>query len=290
MSNRSGSISSLKSNSNTANFIIKHDNSSSKKSKSNSAPSSPNLNKSSTNSKSNNNSKNSTSKILLSNMKHSNENGEKKIIKKLAFSDEEIINDTKVTAKKDKTESKKSKNESESAPIINDSLNNTEDNNKKITIKNNTTSHKRSVSLTRPIIPSNKNGNSAIYDYKSIYDAFEKPIKELNNNNNNNTAKSTLSNKSDMNPRFRNSIYAESKQSNQPLLENYMSSEKMAAASAAAMAAAAAISKEKNLLNKNYYSNNNSPNISPPVAKVISNFYTITRKQIESLPVSVIDN
>jgi hypothetical protein len=288
MSNRSGSISSLKSNSNTANFIIKHDNSSSKKSKSNSAPSSPNLNKSSTNSKSNN-SKNSTSKILLSNMKHSNENGEKKIIKKLAFSDEEIINDTKVTAKKDKTESKKSKSESESAPIINDSLNNTEDNNKKITIKNNTTSHKRSISLTRPIAPSNKNGNSAIYDYKSIYDAFEKPIKEQNNNNN--TAKSTLSNKSDMNPRFRNSIYAESKQSNQPLLENYMSSEKMAAASAAAMAAAAAISKEKSSLNKNYYSNSNSPNnISPSVAKVISNFYTITRKQIESLPVSVINN
>ena len=27
---------------------------------------------------------------------------------------------------------------------------------------------------------SNKNGSSVIYDYKSIYDAFEKPIKENN--------------------------------------------------------------------------------------------------------------
>jgi len=129
LSNRSASISSIKS-SNGFNFIIKHDTSSQKsKSKSNSAPSSPNLNKSNqkSNTKISATSKIRSSISTSSNMKNINNGTEsKKTIKKLAFSDDEIIND-KPTKKSSKSR-KSNDSEKESEPL-NDSLNDSNETN-----------------------------------------------------------------------------------------------------------------------------------------------------------------
>lgn len=293
LSNRSASISSLKSNSNVCNFIIKHDSSSQKsKSKSNSAPSSPNLSKS--NSKtagaSSSSSKSNSSKIrssMSSSSKTSeknNENNNKKVIKKLAFSDDEIIND-----KPEKSSKKSKSKEKEPKQVdLNESLEKSDnsDNAQNSKFSKNANKHKRSTSLTKSLVGSSskstsKNGSSAIYDYKSIYDAFEKPIKDLTSTTAHLSLKSTSTTKPNVNRYNKPDNYSDFKK--QPLLDTYLSTEKMAAASAAAMAAAVNSQRDKE---RDYVPNRAFNSILNPVPKVISNFYNITRNQIESLPVS----
>ncbi len=189
-----------------------------------------------------------------------------------------------------KNQSNENEKESEN---LTDLLNENDEKNSK-----NINNHKRSSSLTKSMIStsnkqqSNKNGSSVIYDYKSIYDAFEKPTKETtdsisnlsNNQKPQNITRPTMSQKNDkykMNETF---IDSNKQQPNQPLLDTYLSSEKMAAASAAAMAAAAAIKKEKDLQQKNHHASMTSSII--PAPKIVNNFYAITRAQIELLPVN----
>ncbi len=173
-----------------------------------------------------------------------------------------------------KNQSNENEKESEN---LTDLLNENDEKNSK-----NINNHKRSSSLTKSMIStsnkqqSNKNGSSVIYDYKSIYDAFEKPTKETtdsisnlsNNQKPQNITRPTMSQKNDkykMNETF---IDSNKQQPNQPLLDTYLSSEKMAAASAAAMAAAAAIKKEKDLQQKNHHASMTSSII--PAPKIVN--------------------
>ena len=267
-----------------SNFIIKHDTSqskrSSKSSKSNSAPSSPNLSKA-TRSKPADTTKIRSSISTSSNMNRLDETDKRQVKKKLAFSDDETLNDKQGL----KNRSSKALSDNE-ADTTQDTLN----------VSNGSSSknkQKRSSSLTKSNQSSNKTSKSAnrnqapgvIYDYKSIYEAFEKPIYEA--------TKSQLDLKSlDSNQAKNKSIVnlVNNKSDSSVSSKNSGASEKMAAINAAALAAAAAIEKEKEKQMFFYKSSNNSSNnsnvsCSLPFSKIVSNFYTINRSQLEVLPV-----
>jgi hypothetical protein len=202
--------------------------------------------------------------------------------KKLAFSDEDILNDEKKAATserqslKDKCAKKVSgkKSESKESPASKKSQNEDDKTNSLKIIKD-----KRSMSLTKPASSSDrsassnqKSGNN--FDFKSIYEAFEKPIDDLSKKENNYESthqhqhKSSIV-KTDMKDysAIQNLIYnnkqgynslkydqqAHKRQpstNSRPMMENYIDRDKIAAAAAAAEAAAAAIEKDKEFLSK----------------------------------------
>jgi hypothetical protein len=341
--------------------MIKHENSSSKSSKaskSNSAPNSPNLkSKSVHNINANPYREEKSIMKLRSSISSSNMNGpddknRKQIKKKLAFSDDEIINDIPQSNGSNNRNSKKNENYERS-----DRLNNSY-NTRSSQHYQQEQYHKRSSSLTKSSVKQyssdlksarGRNGSTnLIYDYKSIYDAFEKPIDDvtaaskrssnnidsimrssvygtncvssINNNNNNSTSNymtnslNSSSNKmkyTDHTDLFKK---APSQISNLSYgKDNYLDKDKIAAAaSAAAEAVAAAASsssdlnnifqrdnKERDYMNigtcsisssngggvLNYMqSSNNSSNSN--TNKNISDFYNITKSQLDSLSVS----
>ena len=299
--------------------MIKHDNSTSKSksSKSNSAPNSPNLSTKSK-SKSSTNQNTSINTTILrssmsssSNMNRSDDKSKKNIKKKLAFSDDEILNDRP---------SRKSNlaSDNDTDYEFSDRLNSSYNSKLNSSLRD---KHKRSSSLTKTSTKSNQSSLSArgkngstniIYDYKSIYDAFEKPIDDMakltssSTQINSNNAKDGLNNYSSLKSSYhaisdlansragsstnsfkkydQNDFYFEHKPTQK--FENYIDKDKIAAAAAAASAAAAAMKKEKDkevvipIMNK-------SQSAPQQPGKVVNNFYMITKAQIESLPVRV---
>lgn len=310
------------------------------------------------------------------------------IKKKLAFSDDEILNDTNNTGS-NKSNSNKSKqqqhlkkplssaqsdfetdfesneNLSTSYTLKRDNTNDSFDNDSSASNK-----HKRSSSLTKSAkltnytlnsgissARSNRSSTNMIYDYKPIYEAFEKPIidaenksssleQQVNGQNYNNrptgykTIASMITSRSmangdqmDLNNggggggksnnhqnnhnNLNNNNYQQqyqnggvryvqqngSNNSNNNNNGNYIDKEKIAAAAAAASAAAAALEKEKEAYlyakasqnslaaQKNGFNQQHSlmgANNQP--SKMISNFYNLSKSQIEFLPVSWVEN
>ena len=294
---------------------MKHDNSGNKSksfvrsSKSSSAPSSPNLDSKDNAKKSNISQGKLRSSISQSaNMNRVGENGSsKKVKKKLAFSDDEILNDRPSTQSMGRSSRHHLSDYETDGGYTTDGFND----------KNN--KHKRGSSLTKLSRNRNKSNNGN-YDYKPIYDAFERPIHEMSKNGTKSTNNSPPKDQAirNMNHNYsylptngnyntiskligidknskQDSIDTSSKleQSNAQF-ENYMDREKIAAANAAANAAMNAIEKEKDVvINSNFNSNNgnygntktNSPSALAVLPKVISSFYNITKSQIEELPV-----
>jgi hypothetical protein len=342
-------------------FMIKHDHSSKKRnsSKSNSAPSSPNMNSNKKSSSKNQDSKNAQKNATVSENKPKlrpsissssymldeagTNNKKANVKKKLAFSDEDILNDEKKSASnqrqslKDKSVKKVSgkKSESKESPVKKTQAEESKEDKKN--------KDKRSVSLTKPASGSVRSASSsqkggANFDFKSIYEAFEKPIDDLSrtgpkeSGNNYETHKPSIV-KTDMKDytAIQNLIYnkqgynslkydsqAHKRQASangRPMMENYIDREKIAAAAAAAEAAAAAIEKDKEFLSKstnslernNYLtlsnSNNNSTtnemfmnvvpsptcslNANQQQTRPITNFYSVIKSQLETLPVIV---
>lgn len=312
-SNRSSSNVSTKNSNHSSSFIVKHDNSSNKSksfnrfSKSNSAPNSPNLDSSKHSKKSDAQQVNKlrSSISTSTNMNRIGENStQKKVKKKLAFSDDEILNDRPHSSTRNSSRNHLSDYETD------ENLNNSSNDKK----------HKRGSSLTKSTRSSRKS-NTGNYDYKPIYDAFERPIHEmtkiasnlaLNNINQQQQPKSPYSNNTnysknyshvppmngkyntinkmigiDRNPKYESdfAVKFEAKAS-----DNYMDRDKIAAAHAAANAAVNAIEKDKvDVGINNNPKTNQSPNYSsapststPP--KIINCFYNITQSQIEELP------
>lgn len=306
-SNRSASNTSTKtSKENGTNFIVKHDNSGNKSrsfirsSKSSSAPSSPNLDAKENKKKSNISHGKLRSSISQSaNMNRVGESGSsKKVKKKLAFSDDEILNDRPTTQSMGRNSRHHLSDYETDGGYTTDGFN--------ASISN---KHKRGSSLTKLSRSRNKSNNGN-YDYKPIYDAFERPIHEMTKNGikltNNSPPKDQVARNGNSNYSYlpgngnynniskligidKNSkqdvIDAASKleQSNAQF-ENYMDREKIAAAHAAANAAMNAIGKEKDdVMSSNVKTNSSSVSVTLP--KVINNFYSITKTQIEELPV-----
>jgi hypothetical protein len=188
--------------------MIKHEgsNSKSRSSKSNSAPSSPvSTSRSSTKNTNNKSSINNTSKLRSSISSSANSNSKnnqdadgakKQVKKKLAFSDDEILNDQKPSSSKNRS-NVMSDNETDYEYANVDTLNNSYNQRSNHQSRSSSTSkdkHKRSSSLTKTLTckqrerdqsfnnlsARGKNGSTnLIYDYKSIYDAFEKPIDDM---------------------------------------------------------------------------------------------------------------
>ena len=336
--------------------MIKHENSSNKSnkaSKSNSAPSSPNLKSKSIHNINNGNLYREEKPImkLRSSISSSNMNGpddknRKQIKKKLAFSDDEIINDVPQSNNNSKN-NKKNENYERS-----DRLNNSY-NSRSSQQYQQEQYHKRSSSLTKSSVKQyssdlksarGRNGSTnLIYDYKSIYDAFEKPIEDIvaaskRSSNNldsimrssvygtncvssmNNSTSNYMTNSSSNKMKYvdHTDLFkkAPSQISNLSYgKENYLDKDKIAAAaSAAAEAVAAAASsssdlnnifqrdnREKDYINigtssissssgggLNYMQSSSNNSNSSNIIKNISNFYNITKSQLDSLPVSKI--
>ncbi|CAF0760532.1 unnamed protein product [Brachionus calyciflorus] len=322
-SNRSCSNTSLRAN-NSNYFIVKHDNSSSKKSsKSNSAPSSPGATH--RNIFPDNSNKKLRSSLSSNKIDDKNNPDRKVIKKKLAFSDDEILNDRPSKSKTTKNSKKKevvysdvdTDNEANNNERLNNSynqkyLNESFENDSK-------SKHKRSSSLTKSAQKTSQNNLSSskkndkfgstnhIYDYKSIYDAFEKPIVDMtrltqsmiNNNSSSNQDLNESTNRVENSKNYKviqnlvnnsnkkndqNDFYQYNKPGSQRSMD-YIDRDKIAAAAEAAAAASAALEreKEKNLNSlKQTYSNNSSPKVVQS-ARPITNFYQITKPQLEVL-------
>lgn len=236
-----------------------------------------------------------------------NNSDKKNIKKKLAFSDDEILNDRPSKSKKNKKK-EAAHSEAETDNEINERLNNSY-NQKYLNDSfesDSKSKHKRSSSLTKSSsksnqinLPSSKKNNkfgstNHIYDFKSIYDAFEKPIVEMTrmtqsmiNTDNGQDMTETKNNKNykviqnlangSAKKNDPNEIYNVKGSSQRGI--DYIDREKIAAAAEAAAAASAALSREKD---KNFKasSEHSSPKINP---KPISNFYSISKNQLESL-------
>lgn len=331
--------------------MIKHDNSNSKSnlksSKSNSAPSSPNLSSgknrlrsiiteaigtnkntqsgSANNNNNNNNNTNSTNVTKLrpsisssSNVNKSDDRNKKIIKKKLAFSDDEILNDERKSPNSNNSRKNTNKytytlsdNETdyEYPERINSSFNTT--NNK----------HKRSTSLTKSAMKQTNltrdkiGSTNALYDHKPIYDAFEKPIDDL--------VRSSVNLGNSLNNYNNNyNIYANGKiSSNSPsrkVTNNYLDKDKIDAVTAAiererekdrekddymSGSISSRVNPTTNLITvgtggsaRGQYNNNysqSSSSSSPSSSsnsilspRVIKNFYYINKSQIESLSVN----
>ena len=238
------------------------------------------------------------------------ESNKRVIKKKLAFSDDEILNDKNESTSRNRSSRAHLSDYETDAGYSTENLNT--DRNK----------HKRGSSLTKITRKPKPSDN---YDYKSIYEAFERPIADMtktasslsiNNNSRsiNNLSQTEAPNRSlNKNSQFQNYSNYESTsgklkankfgsnkndfsdttgklEQSSAQFENYMDKEKIAAANAAAHAAASAIDKEKDIIiNKtfshNYSTSNNGSQSSPNLPKIINNFYDITKMQIEELPV-----
>lgn len=306
--------------------MIKHENSNNKSrgSKSNSAPNSP---VSTTRSSMKNTMKpsiNSGPKLrpsISSSANNTNGDSKKLVKKKLAFSDDEILNDQRPNKNKSKSVTMNSENDTDYEYANVDNLNNSYTNKQHQSRSSSSSSkdkqHKRSISLTKTSSKSRerdhsfnnlsargKNGSTnIIYDYKSIYDAFEKPIDDMtklttnfsktNFNLNNNLKNSYTAllpqnglsgssqninanvyknlNESPNDKYDTNQVYFQTQQ-----MDNFLEKEKIAAAN---IAAAAALKKEKekeiymtmangNSSSKSLNFNNQHTTIQKPIASI----------------------
>lgn len=299
-SNRSCSNISIR-GSNSNYFIVKHDTSSSKRSsKSNSAPNSPG-----TTHRSIFNGKKLRSSLSSNKIEDKSNSDKKNIKKKLAFSDDEILNDRPSKSKKNKKK-EAVQSEAETDNEINERLNNSY-NQKYLNDSfesDSKSKHKRSSSLTKSSsksnqinLPSSKKNNkfgstNHIYDYKSIYDAFEKPIVEMTRmtqsmiNTENGQDITETKNGKNYKP-IQNLTNCSTKKSDSTEIYNvkgssnrgldYIDREKIAAAAEAAAAASAALEKEKSFKSIPEHS---SPKINQ---KPICNLYNISKNQLGML-------
>jgi hypothetical protein len=305
-------------------FMIKHDGSAAKRqqqqlarssSKSNSAPSSPNMSSKKNNltsSKSQeaalkNALKNATvsenkpklrpsissSSHMLNEAEAAGEKNKKaNVKKKLAFSDEDILNDEKRGAScsngsqqqrqslKDKSVKKMNgkKGCESKEPVV--EVKKVENEYQSMGDKTESTvkPDKRSMSLTKPVaaaqarsISSSNQKAVTSFDFKSIYEAFEKPIEDLSGKMSGNglvktdmkdyTAIQSLicsgAAAGNAKPGYNSLKYdhhqvhrRQASTSGRPQMENYIDREKIAAAAAAAEAAAAAIERDKEFMSK----------------------------------------
>ena len=219
----------------------------------------------------------------------------------MAFSDDEILNDKNETASRNRNSRAHLSDYETDAGYSTENLNS--ERNK----------HKRGSSLTKIARKPKPSDN---YDYKSIYEAFERPIVDMtktasslsiNNNSrteappnrslNKSSQFQNYSNYESTNGKLKANKFVNNKndfsdatgklEQSSAQFENYMDKEKIAAANAAAHAAAAAIDKEKDIIINKAFSNNYSTgnSASPHLPKIINNFYDITKMQIEELPV-----
>lgn len=337
-------------------FVIKHgsnnhtslsaknnssNNNQSKSSRSNSAPSSPTLGRS----KIRSSISSSSTMNQLSNKttpSSSSSNDKKQIKKKLAFSDEEKLNGSTKSNRLNRfnifSSSAKSNNASSSNQNNNENI--YEYRNNEIDDKQ----HKRSRSLTKEAqlkysYPNQSqtnfsviNNGSAIkskqlsshsnYDFRSIYEAFEKPIYEMvkqNHQTGNNQppiSNGTKLQQSEMNRKLSESTHNITNARDQMMhgsvgrnfrlinkdqngdyekyqstkIKNYdtfIDKDKIAAATAAANAAAMAIEKEKEKEKESFMASKSCSNANGLFnqSKSITNFYSISKSQIEKLPV-----
>jgi hypothetical protein len=128
-------------------------------------------------------------------MNNDDKSNRKNIKKKLAFSDDEIINDntngSKPANNNGKMEQTQNVNSNyEHQERLNSSYNSRSSQRQREQQSKEANTHKRSSSLTKSLnkqtnsgdLRSSRNRNGStnlIYDYKSIYDAFEKPIDDI---------------------------------------------------------------------------------------------------------------
>lgn len=281
--------------------MVKHDQTSSAKStksaanKSNSAPSSPSNTATTTTTKgrklngSEESSKIRSSISITSNLKDSaNKSANKKYVKKkLAFSDDEILNEQSPKRSPPKL--------SQSSERLNSSY--TTHSHRYEPNENGKDKHRRSSSLTKSSIKkysalssaTGKNGStSAIYDYKSIYDAFEKPIDDMSKmyHSSAHLSKSVTNIRQPTNDLSLGNRNNNNNNNNNKLHDTYIDSNKI---SAAAAAAAAAMEKERE---QQYLIQNSGPSLSSSMHKSsttnnfkhINNFFNISKMHMEHLP------